>query len=47
VTWGASLADIRRALRLLTGVDKPSTATQASWVEPLADRPNYEARPLG
>lgn len=47
VTWGASLNDIRRALRLLTGVDKPSTSTPASWVEPLADRPNYRAHPLG
>ncbi len=41
VTWGGSLADIRRALRLLSGVDDPSTATPASWVQPLADRPSY------
>lgn len=41
VKWGASLAEIRQALRLLTGVDEPSTATQAVWLEPLTDRPNY------
>jgi hypothetical protein len=35
VKWGASLADIRRALRLLTGVDEPANATPASWLMPL------------
>jgi hypothetical protein len=40
VKWGASLADIRRALRLLTGVDDPSPAPPASWLEPLADQPS-------
>lgn len=41
VGWGASFADIRQAIRLLTGVDDPGTAPPATWLESLADRPDY------
>jgi hypothetical protein len=44
VGWGASFADIRRAIRVLTGIDDPSTATPASWLESLTDRPDYPER---
>jgi hypothetical protein len=39
VKWGASLQDIRSALRLLTGVEDASGASPAAWIEPLADPP--------
>ncbi len=41
VKWGASLAEIRQALRLLTGVADPGTADPAVWLAPLVDRPGY------
>ena len=44
VGWGASFADIRQAIRILTGVDDPNTATPASWLEPLTNRPDYPER---
>ena len=44
VGWGASFADIRQAIRLLAGVDDPSTASPASWLESLMNRPDYPER---
>jgi hypothetical protein len=42
VKWGASLADIRRALRALAGVDDPAGLEPAAWLLDGARRP---ARP--